>query len=71
MSINLAKKIAWTILVDKGLTFDNCRQNMRGFYSKSRPVNDIEMKKEVKNLYKDYNYTKKNKFLFRFKVGQL
>ena len=50
MAINLAKRLAWTILVSKGLSFDDCRQNMRGFYSRSRPVNDVEMRQEVKNL---------------------
>ena len=50
MALNLAKKIAWTILVSKGLTFNGCRQNIRGFYSRSRPINDIEMQNEVENL---------------------
>ena len=50
MAFNLAKTLAWTILVSKGLSFNDCRQNMRGFYSRSRPVNDIEMQNEVKNL---------------------
>ena len=47
-----AKKLGWHVLVNKVLDFHKCRQDMRGFYSRSRAVNDSEMQDHVHTLPK-------------------
>ena len=50
MSIELAKKIAWTVLLKKGNDFNQTRQQVKGFYARGRPICDKEMLDEVKAL---------------------
>ena len=50
MSIELAKKIAWTVLLQKGNDFNQTRQQVKGFYARGRPICDREMLDEVKAL---------------------
>jgi len=48
--LDRAKKLGWHVLVNKSLTFEQCRQNMKGFYSRSRAVNNHEMQEHVEKL---------------------
>lgn len=48
--LDRAKKLGWGILTSKEFGFEQCRQQMRGFYSRSRAVNDLEMQEHVKTL---------------------
>jgi hypothetical protein len=50
MALNKAKQLAWAIMVDRGMDFDSCRHKMRGFYSRSRSINDEEMKDHVSRI---------------------
>lgn len=66
MSLMLAKKIAWHILVSKGLNFKECRQAVKSFYSKSRAINDESVVDHVKKAPDVYNMMMDNSLIARF-----
>jgi hypothetical protein len=49
-NIELAKFLAWSTCLDKGMTFNQTREFVKNFYSGSRAILDDEMKTWVKSL---------------------
>jgi len=66
MSLILAKKIAWHILLSQGLGFEECRQAVKSFYSKSRAINDGPVVDHLKKSPSVYNMMMDNSLISKF-----
>ena len=66
MSLILAKKIAWHILLSQGLGFKECRKAVKSFYSKSRAINDGPVVDHLKKSPNVYNMMMDNSLISKF-----